>query len=112
MSQGRSAPHLVALEHTVELFRRAGAPLLGVVINQVELNRRRRYIYYYKGYYNRYYYQDEDGKNKPAAPEPISIQNQRLGKNRFTTHKISYIYMIIQPKRNLLDMHLSELWPS
>lgn len=56
---------LAASRQAVEQLRRSNAPLLGVVLNDVE-NRRNRYYYYYRGYYayaHQYYYGDS-GKRR------------------------------------------------
>ena len=57
-----------AARQTVEQMRRAGARLLGVVLNQVDL-KNARYNYYYKGYYStsRQYY-GKNGKSNPGRP--------------------------------------------
>lgn len=53
-----------AARQTVEQMQRAGARLLGVVLNQVDL-KNSRYNYYYKSYYAAsYHYYGRDGKSR------------------------------------------------
>jgi non-specific protein-tyrosine kinase len=57
------ATKMEAARQAVEQLQRAGANILGVVLNEVDFGRSRYSYYHYKGYYYSYhYYYDESGK--------------------------------------------------
>jgi len=82
---------LAAARQAVELLRRVGANILGVVLNEVKIGRSRYYYYHYQGYSYAYYGGDyeaysNDGtkkrrkhrRSKHAEREPESVEQQSV----------------------------------
>jgi capsular exopolysaccharide synthesis family protein len=54
---------LAAARQAVDQLRRVNANLLGIVLNEVDLSRRKYYYHYYKGYYYHYAYNEYYGES-------------------------------------------------
>jgi Mrp family chromosome partitioning ATPase len=67
------ATRLSACRHSVEQLRRAGANILGVVLNDVNMRSARYRYSYYRSYYNSYYkkYGSEVLAEPKPEPEPV-----------------------------------------
>jgi non-specific protein-tyrosine kinase len=62
--------HMAAARQSVEQLRRVGANILGVVLNEVDLQRSRYNYYYYRGYYQASKkYTEADKEASPNSPE-------------------------------------------
>jgi non-specific protein-tyrosine kinase len=84
--------NLGAAKQAVEQLRRVGANLLGVVFNEVAINRSRYRYYRYKGYYYHYYntkyYHEDSEKNGNGNKEKDKvILGAKNGKNDRTENK-------------------------
>jgi len=65
--------HMAAARQTVDQLRRVGAKILGVVLNEVEIHRRRYNYYYYRGYYyssKKYTEGDKEANKDKQQTEP------------------------------------------
>ena len=76
--------NLGAAKQAVEQLRRVGANVLGVVLNEVAINRSRYRYYHYKGYYYHYYntkyYQEDSEKNGNGDKVKVAL-GAKNGKN-------------------------------
>jgi succinoglycan biosynthesis transport protein ExoP len=76
--------NLGAAKQAVEQLRRVGANLLGVVFNEVAINRSRYRYYRYKGYYYHYYntkyYHEDSEKNGNGSKDKV-VLGAKNGKN-------------------------------
>jgi Mrp family chromosome partitioning ATPase len=74
---------------TLEQMKRAGAHVVGVVMNRIPRNR----AYYYGGYrYNSHYYQDHysysyDDRPRSKKPGLASLFKSRFGKSKKVTNE-------------------------
>ena len=76
--------NLGAAKQAVEQLRRVGANLLGVVLNEVAINRSRYRYYRYKGYYYHYYntkYYHEDSEKNGNGGKVKAALGAKNGKN-------------------------------
>jgi capsular exopolysaccharide synthesis family protein len=76
--------NLGAAKQSVEQLRRVGANILGVVLNEVAINRSRYRYYRYKGYYYHYYdtkyYNEDSEKNGNGGKVKVAL-GAKNGKN-------------------------------
>jgi capsular exopolysaccharide synthesis family protein len=79
---------LAACRQAIEQLQRVGANLLGVVFNDVEINRLNYNYQYYRGYYSGHYYQEDESSGRPKGggkgggkgPRPAGGKAKESGK--------------------------------